>query len=338
MTDMMHSFELFQPGSLADTQALLKKHGDDAWLLAGGKDSLDWFKDRVMQPAAVIDISALAELGGGIRDEEGGVYIPSMTTLTEVAESALIKERFPLLAEAAGHVASPQIRNVGTIGGNICQDTRCLYYRDGFPCYRAGGNTCFANTPTAMNREHTLFEAKRCVAVTPSDTAPVCVVLDAEMLVQRDDKQIRIPAEEFFIGPEIDIERMTALEQGDILLGIKIPATWAGSHQYFEKVADRNTWDFALVSVAMAAIKDGDKIADVRMACGAVQCTPRRLTNVRGSLERGVSRRRNGNSGRSDCASGAKPLELQPLQGTLDGQPGQAGSSISGGVGFTSDT
>lgn len=321
MTDMMHNFELFQPGSLTEAQALLTKHGDDAWLLAGGKDSLDWFKDRVMQPAAVIDISALAELGGGIRDEEGGVYIPSMTTLTEVAESALIKERFPLLAEAAVRVASPQIRNVGTIGGNICQDTRCHYYRDGFPCYRAGGNTCFANTPTAMNREHTLFQAKRCVAVTPSDTAPACVVLDAEMVVQREDKQIRIPAEEFFIGPEIDIERMTALEQGDILLGIKIPATWAGSHQYFEKVADRNTWDFALVSVAMAAIKDGDKIADVRMACGAVQCTPRRLTNVEDLLKGESAGEEMETLAGRIAASGAKPLNYnhfkEPLMANL---------------------
>jgi len=190
MTDMMHNFELFQPGSLADAQSLVKKHGDEAWLLAGGKDSLDWFKDRVKQPTAVIDISGLEELNGGITDEDGGVYISAMTTLTEITVNALIKERFPLLADAAGRVASPQIRNVGTIGGNLCQDTRCSYYRDGFPCYRAGGNTCYANTPTAMNREHTLFEAKRCVAVTPSDTAPAVVALDAEMIVQRPPGQV----------------------------------------------------------------------------------------------------------------------------------------------------
>lgn len=321
MTDMMHNFELFQPGSLADAQALVKKHGDNAWLLAGGKDSLDWFKDRVKQPAAVIDISGLAELNGGIRDDDGGVYISAMTTLTEITKSELIKERFPMLADAAERVASPQIRNVGTIGGNLCQDTRCHYYRDGFPCYRAGGDTCFANTPTAMNREHALFEAKRCVAVTPSDTAPACVALDAEMLVQRGENQIVVPAEEFFIGPEIDIERMTVLEPGDILLGIRIPATWAESHQYFEKVADRNTWDFALVSVAMAAKKEGDNVSDIRMVCGAVQCTPRRMSNVEDLLKGEVPNEEMETLASRVASSGAKALNYnhfkQPLMANL---------------------
>lgn len=279
MSDVMHQFELFQPESLADAHGLLKEHGKKSWLVAGGKDSLDWFKDRVMMPSAVIDLSGIAELHG-IRDEDGGLYIGAMTTLTEVAESDLVRERFPILGEAASKVASPQIRNVGTLGGNVCQDTRCHYYRDGFPCYRAGGNTCYANTPTAMNREHTLFEAKRCVAVTPSDTAPACVALEAEMVISNGKKERVVSAEDFFIGPDVDIERMTVLEPRDILLGIRFPAKWANSKQYFEKVADRNTWDFALVNVAMAATMDGSNIGDMRMACGAVQCTPRRMTNV----------------------------------------------------------
>lgn len=321
MTDVMHNFELFQPGSLGDAQALLKQHGDESWLIAGGKDSLDWFKDRVKQPAAVIDISALAELAPGVQDDQGGVYIGAMTTLTDIAENALIQERFPILADAAGRVASPQIRNVGTIGGNICQDTRCSYYRDGFPCYRAGGNTCYANTPTAMNREHTLFAAKRCVAVTPSDTAPVLVVLDAEMVIQRGKKQRTVPAGEFFIGPDIDIERMTALKTGDILLGIRIPSTWVGSHQYFEKVADRNTWDFALVNIAMAAKKEGDTIADVRMACGAVQCTPRRLSNVEDLLKGEQAGEEMETLAARIASAGAKPLNYnhfkEPLMANL---------------------
>lgn len=279
MTDMMHSFELFQPANLADAQDLLDRYGDESWLLAGGKDSFDWFKDRVKQPKAVIDLSGIADLHG-IRDDEGGLFIGALTTLTEIAQDQLVVERFPLLAAAALRVASPQIRNVGTIGGNLSQDTRCSYYRDGFPCYRAGGNTCYANTPTAMNREHTLFEAKRCVAVTPSDTAPACVALEAEMVIQNGKKQRTIPASEFFVGPEIDIERMTVLEPEDVLLGLKIPAKWAGAHQYFEKVADRNTWDFALVNIAMAAKLEAGKVADARVVCGAVQCTPRRLAEV----------------------------------------------------------
>jgi xanthine dehydrogenase YagS FAD-binding subunit len=275
----MHNFELFQPASLADAQTLLEEH-EDAWIIAGGKDSLDWFKHRVKMPPVLVDVGGIAELHGIGEEGDGGLYIGATTTLTEVAESDLVRARFPALAEAAGRVASPQIRNAGTLGGNVSQDTRCVYYRDGFPCYRAGGNTCYANTPTAMNREHTLFEASRCVAVTPSDTAPALAALEATFVIGGGRGEREIGAEDFFIGPDIDITRMTSMEQGEILVGIRIPGKWAGAHQYFEKVADRNAWDFALVNIAMAAKMEGGTISEVSMVCGAVQCTPRRLTDV----------------------------------------------------------
>lgn len=277
--DVMHQFELYQPSSIADAQAILRDNRD-AWIMAGGKDSLDWFKTRVKQPSAVVDLSGIAELSGIRAEDDGGLWIGAMTTLTTLAEDATVNEKFPMLAKAAGVVASPQIRNVGTLGGNVAQDTRCTYYRDGFPCYRAGGNTCYANTPTAMNREHALFEVSRCVAITPSDTAPALVALEAVMMVQRGNNVLEVPAASFFIGPAIDITRMTMLERGDILLAIKVPGKWAGAHQYYEKVAERQSWDFALGSVAMAARVEGGKISDVSMVCGAVQCTPRRLTDV----------------------------------------------------------
>lgn len=279
MPDVMHNFELFQPASLADAQSLLGDH-DDAWIIAGGKDSLDWFKHRVKQPSVVVDISGIDELHGIREEDDGGLYVGAMTTLTEVEQSEAVRTRFPGLADAARRVASPQIRNAGTLGGNVSQDTRCTYYRDGFPCYRAGGNTCYANTPTAMNREHALFEVSRCVAVTPSDTAPMLTALEATFVIQGRRGEREIGADEFFIGPATDITRMTSMEDEDILVGIRIPGKWAGSAQYFEKVADRNTWDFALVNIAMAAQVQDGAIADVSMVCGAVQCTPRRLTEV----------------------------------------------------------
>jgi xanthine dehydrogenase YagS FAD-binding subunit len=118
------------------------------------------------------------------------------------------------------------------------------------------------------------------VAVSPSDTAPALVVLDARMVVQNAEGEREIPAEEFFIGPDVDIERMTVLEPGDLLTGIRIPNTWAGSRFYFEKVADRNTWDFALVNIASAMVVEGGSISRIRMAAGAVECVPKRLTVV----------------------------------------------------------
>ena len=279
MTDYMHAFDLYAPASLEDAARLLEEHGENAWIVAGGKDSFDWFKDRHKQPQAVVDIGGLKELHG-IRDHGSHIAIGAMTTLTEMEESELLREEFPVLTEAAAQVASPQIRNAGTIGGNVSQDTRCTYYRDGFPCYRAGGNACYANTPTAMNREHALFGVSRCVAVTPSDTAPALVALEAEMVISRNGTLRIVPSEEYFVGPDTDITRMTVLEAGDILVEVRIPRTWAGARSYFEKVADRQTWDFALVNIALVAKTEDNRVAGARIACGGVQCTPRRLIEV----------------------------------------------------------
>ena len=320
MTDFMHSFDLFAPASVEEANQLLDRHGKDAWIVAGGKDSFDWFKDRHKRPQAVVDISGLSELRG-IRDGGDHVSIGAATTLTEIEESKLLQDKFPLLTAAAAKVASPQIRNAGTIGGNVAQDTRCAYYRDGFPCYRAGGNTCYANTPTAMNREHALYEAVRCVAVTPSDTAPALVALEAEMVVSRNGKMRTVPAEKFFVGPAVDITRMTVLETGDILTEIRIPAKWAGAKYYFEKVADRETWDFALVSIAMAARTDGSKVSDVRIACGGVQCTPRRLADVEDLMKGETANAEMETLARRVAARGAKALNYNhfkiPLMGNL---------------------
>jgi xanthine dehydrogenase YagS FAD-binding subunit len=286
--DMMPHFDLFQPSDVENAVELLDRYGADGWAIAGGQDSLAWFKDRVKRPVAVIDLKGIPGLTG-ITETAEGLEIGALTSLTEIADNTLIQNNYSLLATAAGRVASPQIRNIGTLGGNICQDTRCWYYRSGMDCYRAGGNTCYADTPEGQNREHCLFDADRCVAVTPSDTAPALVALDATMVVQNSDGIREIAAEDFFIGPDVDIERMTVLEPGDVLTSIKIPARWAGATFYFEKVADRATWDFPLVNIAAAIQLSGNTVEDIRIVCGAVSCVPRRLTVVE-DIVRGSTR------------------------------------------------
>ena len=172
-----------------------------------------------------------------------------------------------------------------------------------------------------MNREHAVFEEARCVAVTPSDTAPALVALEAEMVVSRNGKIRKIPAEKFFIGPAIDITRMTDLKKNDILVEVQIPKKWAGSKQYFEKVADRQTWDFALVNIAMVAKMSGGKVSDVRMACGGVQCTPRRMTNVEDLMKGEKVGAQLEKLAKRVAAQGAKPLNYNhfkvPLMGNL---------------------
>src|SRR5262252_4026146 len=181
--DVMPAFELFQPASIGDAVALLNKHGADAWIMAGGMDSFDWLKDRIKRPKVVVDLSQVQALRG-IKSLNGGLEIGAGTTLTDVVRDATVQQNFRLLKDAAELVASPQIRNQGTLGGNVSQDTRCWYYRAGWSCYRAGGNICYADTPTAINREHAILEQDRCVAVNPSDTAPALIALDAELVIK----------------------------------------------------------------------------------------------------------------------------------------------------------
>jgi xanthine dehydrogenase YagS FAD-binding subunit len=186
--------------------------------------------------------------------------------------------------EAAELVASPQIRNQGTIGGNVSQDTRCWYYRGGWTCYRAGGNICYADTPTAVNREHAIFDADRCVAVNPSDTAPALVALDAQMVIRGPKGERVVNAEDYWIGPGVDITRMNVLAPTELLVAIRIPATMAGAQFYFEKVRDRQVWDFPLVNVASAMKASGGNITQARIAVGAVAATPVRLTSVESAI------------------------------------------------------
>jgi xanthine dehydrogenase YagS FAD-binding subunit len=191
-----------------------------------------------------------------------------------------VQQKYKLLAEAAELVASPQIRNQGTIGGNMSQDTRCWYYRGGWTCYRAGGNICYADTPTAINREHAIFDADRCVAVNPSDTAPALVALDAQMVVRGPRGEKVVEARDYFLGPDIDITRMTILQPGELLTAVRIPGTWAGAQHYFEKVRDRKVWDFPLVNIASTIKLEGNTISDIRLVVNAVAARPRRLMNV----------------------------------------------------------
>src|ERR1700693_2824274 len=249
--DVMPAFDLLQPVSIADAQKLLQQHGADAWIMAGGLDSFDWLKDRIKKPKIVVDLSGIKELKG-IRTTSDGIEIGAMTTLTEVVTNPIVRQQYGLLAEGAELAASPQIRNQGTIGGNVSQDARCWYYRAGWPCYRAGGKIFYGDTPAGRNREHAILGADRCVAVNPSDTAPALIALDAQMVIRTPRGERVVNAEDYFIGPGTDITRMTILRPGDLLTAIRIPSTWAGAHFYFEKVRDRNVWDFALVNVASA--------------------------------------------------------------------------------------
>src|ERR1700687_5499649 len=307
--DVMAAFELFQPASVADAQKLLQQHGPDAWVLAGGMDSFDWLKDRIKKPKAVVDLSGIEELNG-VRTISDGIEIGAMTTLAEVVKHPIIREKYNLLAQGAELAASPQIRNQGTIGGNVSQDARCWYYRGGWPCYRAGGNICYADTPTGRNREHAILHAERCVAVNPSDSAPALIALDAKFVLRTPKGERIVDAEDYFIGPEIDITRLHILKPGDLLTAIRIPSTWAGGRFYFEKVRDRNVWDFPLLNVASAMQVSGNTIERIRIGVNGAAARPLRLKAVENAVRGKPATAAPGEMAGKLTAPGAVPLQF----------------------------
>src|ERR1700684_1056293 len=272
--DVMAPFELLQPSSAADAQSLLEQHGADAWVMAGGMDSFDWLKDRIRKPKVVVDLSGVQELSGVRPATDGGIEIGATTTLTEIVNNPTVREKFSLLSEAAELVASPQIRNQGTIGGNVSQDARCWYYRAGWPCYRAGGNICYADTPEGRNRER---------------------VVDAE---------------DYFIGPDIDITRLHILQPGDLLTAIRIPSTWGVARFYFEKVRDRNVWDFPLLNVASAMTLSGGRIEQIRIAVNAAAARPLRLKDVESAVRGMPPNADTGEMAGKLAVEGAVPLQF----------------------------
>jgi xanthine dehydrogenase YagS FAD-binding subunit len=305
----MPAFDLLQPTSAADAQKLLEQHGDDAWVMAGGLDSFDWLKDRIKKPKVLVDLSGVDELKG-IRTTSDGVEIGAMTTLTDIVNSDVIKGQYGILSEAAELVASPQIRNQGTVGGNVSQDVRCWYYREGWPCYRGGGNICYADTPVGRNREHAIFGANRCVAVHPSDTAPALIALDAKFVLQTAKGQRVVDAEDYYQGPEIDIMRINILQPGDLLTAIRLPAQWANAKFYFEKVRDRNVWDFPLMNVASAMVMQGNTIDRIRLAVSAVAPRPMRLKDVEDAVRGKPADATTGAMAGELAVAGAVPLQF----------------------------
>ena len=307
--DVMPAFELFQPSSVADATKLLGEYGADAWVLAGGMDSFDWLKDRIKRPKAVVDLSGIAELRG-VRKTPDGIEIGAMTTLTEVVNNPIVQKQYGLLAQGAELVASPQIRNQATIGGNVTQDARCWYYRAGWPCYRAGGNVCYADTPVGRNREHAILHAERCVAVNPSDSAPALIALDARFVIRTPRGERAVAAEDYFVGPDIDITRLHILQPGHLLTAIRIPSTWAGVQFYFEKVRDRNVWDFPLLNVASAMVVSGGRIERIRVAVNGAAARPLRLKAVEDAVRGKPPSAATGEMAGKLAVRGAVPLQF----------------------------
>jgi 4-hydroxybenzoyl-CoA reductase subunit beta len=261
-------FEFVAPRSLAELRAHLDRHAADSLLVAGGTDAVPNLKHRLYEPRYVVHLGGLAELRG-VREEDGELRIGALVTLSELTQHPRVRERLPSLAKAASLVAGPQLRNMGTVGGNLCLDTRCTYFNQTYFWRRALG-FCLKKDGT---RCHVVPAGRRCVAAHSSDTAPVLITLDARAMLDGRDGRRQVAVRDFFVPDGL---HNNVLAPGEVVLEVRVPLPGPGWHFGYQKLRPRQAIDFPMLSVAFAA-KLGDRGAcqDARLVISALAAAPR---------------------------------------------------------------
>jgi xanthine dehydrogenase YagS FAD-binding subunit len=280
---MVPNFSYIRPRSLAEAVRCLSLDGARAH--AGGSDLLGCLRDNVFSVSTVVSIAGLKELRGIGTTAAGGLRIGSLTTIAEIARHPVIRSKYRALSMAAAEVASPQLRNQGTIGGNLCQKPRCWYYRGEFHCLRKGGDLCYA--VEGENQYHCIFGGENCFIVHPSDTASALAALQASVTIAGPNGRRTVAVENFHMPPSEDYTRETVLEPSEIVTEIILPPPPAGLRSAYRKIRARRAWDFALAGAALAIAFSGDQAADCRVVLSGAAPIPWRSAEaeavVRGS-------------------------------------------------------
>jgi xanthine dehydrogenase YagS FAD-binding subunit len=256
---------------------------DGARVHAGGTDLLGCLRDNVFEAKKIVSISGLKNLRGVWETKEGGLRIGALTTITEIADSKKVRDYYPALAKAASEVASPQLRNQGTIGGNLCQKPRCWYYRREFHCLRKGGPTCYAYQ--GENQFHCIFGSGGiCYITHPSDTAPALVAYQATLRIVGPRGTKLLPIEKFYVLPNQDVRKETVLKPNEILTEILLPPQSKGLLSSYRKVRARQSWDFALAGVALALKLKEDRVEKARVVFSGAAPIPWRSKEAEQTL------------------------------------------------------
>ena len=278
---MLPQFSYVRPDTLKDTVKQLNAEG--AAVHAGGTDLLGCLREGIMHVDKVVSLSALGDLHGIKETADGGLVIGALTTITEVSEDPLVRKKYPGLAQGASDVASPQLRNQGTIGGNLCQKPRCWYYRGEFQCLRKGGDICYALG--GEHQFHAIFGHDRiCVITHPSDTAPPLVALGAKIRAMGPDGRRTIPVENFHVLPNENPQAETVLKPGEMITHIELPRPAGNLKSTYRKVRARRSWDFALAGVALALELDGDRVVNGRVVLSGAAPVPWRSKPVEDTI------------------------------------------------------
>jgi xanthine dehydrogenase YagS FAD-binding subunit len=276
----MKPFEWTQPTSIADAVAALR--GAGAMPIAGGVDLLDRMKENLEAPRRLVSLRRVDGLGA-ITVDAAGARIGANVTLAQLADDAALKKVFPMIGDAAGHAATPQLRAMATLGGNLAQRPRCWYFRnETFACRKKGGSVCFAQD--GDNQMHAIFDNRTCAATHPSTVVTALVALGATVSIAGSKGAPReVELERFFVAPEVDVTREVDLKPGEIITGVAVPAASGVRTAYTKQVA-KQSFDWPLVDVAVALTIDGGVCKAARIVLGAVAPVPRRATDAEKAL------------------------------------------------------
>lgn len=268
----MKNFSWVEPKNLDDASAAIKNNGA---LMAGGIDLLCLLKDDLAAPDRVVNLKAVKNLSGIVT--ANGLKIGALAQLDSIANHDVIQRDYAAIAEAAASVGSPQIRNVGTLGGNLCQRPRCWYFRDSeVHCLKKGGAKCYA--VNGSSEYHAILGGGPCYIVHPSDLAPALIAFDAQVVTNTRN----MPLENFFVSPEQNINAENVLQPGEIVTGVEIASgNWKSAYY---KARERKSFDWALSSCAVSLRMNGNKISDVRIVLGGVAPIPYRSRGAENAL------------------------------------------------------
>jgi len=310
----MKGFDLHEPASLSEAVSLLDQLGTGGKVLAGGSDLVggvlkDWVTGKGMPlPSALVDITTLPELKG-VSVANGNLTIGATTTLAELIESADVQKTVPLLSDAAKTIASPLIRNFGTLGGNINQRPRCWFFRgEDFNCYKKGGDFCYS--VTGDNTYHAIIGGELCYIVHPSDTSTALLALNASARITGPSGERVVPFDQYFHGPREDVLTENVLKPNEVMTHVVVPTPAAGTKMAWTKLKDRQVYDFAVVSVAVAfAVDSAGKWTDGRIVLGGVSPVPYRAAVVETALK-GQDVRTAAKNAAAQIRTVARPMSL----------------------------
>lgn len=276
---MMNPFEWSQASSIDQAVAQL---GDGVALKAGGVDLLDLMKENLASPKRVVNLRTIRELDG-IEEDAEGLSIGPLVTLAQLEAHPVVRQKYTVLADACGKAATPQIRNMATVGGNLLQRPRCWYFRHAdFHCRKKGGQICFAQG--GENQYHAIFQNGTCAIVHPSGAATALVALGAEVTLQSAPGSRKIALERFFTPPNVDISRENSLKSNEVLTRIRVPKPADGSKFAYTKVGEKESFDWPIAEVAVVLDMDGKTVKRSSIILGAAAPIPRRARDAEATI------------------------------------------------------